>query len=644
MAGSESEESMSRVQIRVRLAGPAAVGAGLVLLSATGYPVDSHHWTPIAAVLILLALPGLHSVQEGRNGKLGAAAFLMASGGAFTFALGGALRVFAIFVAHSDFEDLFPQVLEWLPLVYGGLVLAVGLVLFGVTAIRAGVLPRTASALLPLSAVLWVLGALTARKDVVIPPGYRLSEALVTAALTTLAIGLLWLGAVVWIRRGRLNARERIRGPRQLAYSASALVIIAVFSILWLRLSGEPINAKATADRPDDESGPQIHLVYATPSDGRDRFVEMSQAISRSVSRTQEWLKSQTGGRALRFDTHEGKLDTSYIRLTRSSRELSVLEVWATFDMAADLEQRGLGGRDKSWIVFVDSEKIWNCAFAEMNFAFLFLDDSCYGYSGFSSAKRSHRLDFTLVHEAVHTLGHVPRCAPHVSEKDGHVTDDPLDLMSHEGTRILKRFLDSARDDYYAHSNADCPDLADSTFLQTRPAREHRPWWLGREPIVDGGFELSGPQGFEPPWKVDVSGATATIDRDNPRHGRISARLSAADGEDEAEADISQCFVAAKFRGRYVRFGGYLKTESVTSFGASIWASARAWRGASLEYRDTFQEKQGPEGHQHLVGSNDWKEYSERLFIPPMTTSICVGVDLSGSGTVFADDLYIKLW
>jgi hypothetical protein len=87
----------------------------------------------------------------------------------------------------------------------------------------------------------------------------------------------------------------------------------------------------------------------------------------------------------------------------------------------------------------------------------------------------SGRLDyfeFAMVHELVHSLGFVPRCAPHArgDYESGHVTDSRFDLMwtgsepwgtSQPGLMQL----DVGRDDYFRANVPGCPDLSSSPYL-----------------------------------------------------------------------------------------------------------------------------------------------------------------------------------
>jgi hypothetical protein len=69
-----------------------------------------------------------------------------------------------------------------------------------------------------------------------------------------------------------------------------------------------------------------------------------------------------------------------------------------------------------------------------------------------------------VLHEIIHTLGFVAECAPHHT-RAGHVSDYSTDLMYAGSEPWKPESLDIGHDDYYGHSRAGCPDLADSAYL-----------------------------------------------------------------------------------------------------------------------------------------------------------------------------------
>ncbi len=72
-----------------------------------------------------------------------------------------------------------------------------------------------------------------------------------------------------------------------------------------------------------------------------------------------------------------------------------------------------------------------------------------------------------VAHELGDALGAVGECAP--NHTDGHVGDDPADLMAPVGPATLGSVtLDTDRRDYLGHDNPGCPDILDSPLWADR--------------------------------------------------------------------------------------------------------------------------------------------------------------------------------
>ncbi len=70
----------------------------------------------------------------------------------------------------------------------------------------------------------------------------------------------------------------------------------------------------------------------------------------------------------------------------------------------------------------------------------------------------------TIAHELVHALGGVADCAPNAGE-EGHVTDDPRDLMvARSVAGSGPPVLDVAGDDYLGRGQSACADIMASSL------------------------------------------------------------------------------------------------------------------------------------------------------------------------------------
>lgn len=213
---------------------------------------------------------------------------------------------------------------------------------------------------------------------------------------------------------------------------------------------------RATSDRPDEVSGPQVHFVYAVSSDGNDRRRDTDGTVAETVAGFQAWLAAETEGQALKIDTFQREPDVTFVRLAETDSSLAGRRsVEALSAIQANLARVGMSRSDKVYSVFYDGA---------------LLGEFCgFGYPGVSmvsSACNPH--DLLPLHEILHSLGMVPACAPH--HAGGHVTDDPLDLM-HADASASSTALDAGHDDYFRTNISGCPDLADSPYLANNYAR-----------------------------------------------------------------------------------------------------------------------------------------------------------------------------
>jgi hypothetical protein len=230
---------------------------------------------------------------------------------------------------------------------------------------------------------------------------------------------------------------------------------------------------RATSDRPDDHTGPQVHVVYAVPSDQADASLDADGTIEASVNAMQAYLRSQTGGPGLKLDTSAGALDVTFVRLPRSDAEYAAQPQVAA-GIAEDIQKAGLADPNKVYAVYYEGSapgpdpSLLLCGeggrTAQLAISVVILHDNC-GYDLNSSrAGAPGAIEFVVLHETLHAMGFVPDCAPHTTH-DGHVNDSPQDLMAAllpEGTPIL----DVNHDDYFQANHAGCLDLTQSRFLE----------------------------------------------------------------------------------------------------------------------------------------------------------------------------------
>lgn len=225
-------------------------------------------------------------------------------------------------------------------------------------------------------------------------------------------------------------------------------------------------NPRTTADRPDDFPGPQIHVVYALPSNAEDRNLDRYGNIADSFAAIQNWISDEIG-RELRLDTHDGELDVTFLRLSFDTQEGD----GTNLDLVGrllDETRAAIGQKPKTIYAFYYQGRATGlCGSAPRPgyAAAVYVSDSCSHSIPGADPEVASTYEAVMLHELLHAFGAVPDCAP--SQGNGaHVTDDPTDVM-YAGVERGGRdeaVIDTGRDDYFGHGRASCLDTADSPY------------------------------------------------------------------------------------------------------------------------------------------------------------------------------------
>jgi hypothetical protein len=267
---------------------------------------------------------------------------------------------------------------------------------------------------------------------------------------------------------------------------------------------------RSLSDRPDDSPLDQVRVLYALPSDGADDRLDTEGPICTSTAAIERWLATQTGGPRLRLDTANGVLDIGFVRLPDDDAGLrgnggDTLETGYPYlrdRIERSLARAGLLAPNKMYAVFYGGSSPFSCGGGAWppvlpgHVAAMYLQGQVAGARACASnplgasVDRPGYLDYSLLHEIVHTLGFVTTSAPN-HHASGHVFDVAVppavaarDLMYRArdgsdppwGTQDPAGLvLDVGRDDYYAHGRPGLPDLAHSSFLEPLPAQAERP-------------------------------------------------------------------------------------------------------------------------------------------------------------------------
>ena len=248
---------------------------------------------------------------------------------------------------------------------------------------------------------------------------------------------------------------------------AGAAVLTATFEGFETKLDfvvEDPIP-RSTRDRPDDISGPQIHFIYAVPSNWEDRNRDRFGEVERSALGIQNWLAEEIG-QVLRLDTYQGRPDVSFLRLSFTHQEGDGFGVNLVTQLRRQSSRLAITG-DKIPVFYYEGSATGLCGTALFETAgavYLGCSDAGLGMD----EQAVSTFEVVMVHELFHVFGAVASCAPNYIE-GSHVNDVENDLMFagvDRQPRGGETFVDVGRDDYYGHGRPDCLDVSHSRFLE----------------------------------------------------------------------------------------------------------------------------------------------------------------------------------
>jgi hypothetical protein len=228
---------------------------------------------------------------------------------------------------------------------------------------------------------------------------------------------------------------------------------------------------RSTTDRPDDETGFQVHMVYAVPKGNEDRGLDHDGTLARSIYAFDDWFARQTKRQRVRLDRFEGAVDITFIQLDETDAELAVYRRRIRDAIERALKRKGFNHPKKLYGVYYDGSNPEVCGGAPWppeipgTVASIYLKGNigCDATGWTEDGETMGYREFSMLHELTHGLGFVPRCAPH-HWNEGHTSSTWADLM-YTGPDVWNpRVLDDMKELYH-HDRADCLDLEDSAFL-----------------------------------------------------------------------------------------------------------------------------------------------------------------------------------
>lgn len=276
-------------------------------------------------------------------------------------------------------------------------------------------------------------------------------------------------------KAGRANKLDALR--RKLiaagALGASALALSGIGS------ASQNIESlpRASSDRQDEAVGPQIKPIYIVPADGTDHQYDTNGVLESVLWKSQDWLASKAHGLSLRIDTYQGEPDIGFLKLKRTSADITQAGTGGVNLIQQELHAAGLSSNpNKILLAFYDGTQGSHpnqpgllCGAGHWppktpgNTATANLDPRC----GFNpNSEDFSYLDLVIPHEIFHTIGAVPESAP-TYDGNAHTTD-AADMMYAKQQPTLQQVenlqVDPAKDDYwsmvipYLHDNH--PNLA----------------------------------------------------------------------------------------------------------------------------------------------------------------------------------------
>ena len=273
----------------------------------------------------------------------------------------------------------------------------------------------------------------------------------------------------------------------------SVLSLIIFFSIIVI------VNAKEyrnLVDLPDIDDGYNIHVMYVLPSNGIDKEYDLNSKISMLIYQMDKWFNKKTKGRLfkegqnLKFDRKsDGKIDITFLNIDLRDEVISREGINAVNVIQPAIARYGFNDPKKVYFVVYGGSNRDVCASSQLpghqqrgitaNTAALYYPGkrtgSCIENDGGFKPTFNNTASSAL-HEILHVLGAVPKCAPDhlVFKNEGTINDGIGGHLSIEGdimysvqsnvTFANAEHLDFKSINYYNHNN-DCLDIAKSVYV-----------------------------------------------------------------------------------------------------------------------------------------------------------------------------------
>lgn len=249
------------------------------------------------------------------------------------------------------------------------------------------------------------------------------------------------------------------------------------------------MTSRSAVDRPDDFTGPQVHVIYAVPKGGIDRQMDLTSVLPFSIGAINRWLEAQIG-RKVRFDTYQGDLDIQFVQLPRTDAEYTATGLSKLYELRSDIWHFGqVPKSEQNQLVFYEgSGTADECGrslqpkFASemLQFSAVFLRGGlakypCWTETAATADAPATLADKTAMHELFHSFGasHTPVVTAPLGSEDFYKQE--CDLMYPFGTTecVGRIVLDPFRTFYYSPAGFvdGRANTYDSPFLTPPPSK-----------------------------------------------------------------------------------------------------------------------------------------------------------------------------
>jgi hypothetical protein len=118
--------------------------------------------------------------------------------------------------------------------------------------------------------------------------------------------------------------------------------------------------------------------------------------------------------------------------------------------------------------------------------------------------------------------------------------------------------------------------------------------------------------------------------------GKASGFIKATATELHGFGTLMQMAAPGEYRGKRVRFSGYVKSENVQSGWAGLWFRLDGPNQGEVLGFDNMQQRP-------IKGTTDWTRYEIVLDVPNTAAALAFGLLLNGNGQVWMDDLKFEV-